>query len=462
MQRLNRGMMGRYEIDEHFPAQVNAVQFGLDETLLGVVDSLIDQARAGVGIAALRLGEVDGRDPAQLLNEQDGMFTLFTRGYLGERAVNREEVVQSILRAGDESDIDALAAEPGLKLAILGENDLSEALDLAARLLQARAKAGLPGLDFLCVGESAVSAEAVRDGLVARAPGLEAYIHDQCAFCPALADGIALRAEAKEAARLCETMNYADGMIHLAEPGAKLTIQAPAAFRQRWRLDAAEGVAFVDDLSPILEQKRRLFDAGLFLLAAAGWLRGHNTLSDCMKDEALRDYVGKAYMQELLPADEAARAADTPYVIRAFERFENPLNDNAILRVAAPLLGRFRASALPLIRAWACENFEPPRRLAFALSATIMLYAGARPNEKGQYEVLRSSERHQIIDAADDLEVFSTLSHDMPPEALAYAALADRELWSDDLRDIDGLEQRVALDIANMQREPKYLPEATD
>ena len=26
MQRLNRGMMGRYEIDEHFPAQVNAVQ----------------------------------------------------------------------------------------------------------------------------------------------------------------------------------------------------------------------------------------------------------------------------------------------------------------------------------------------------------------------------------------------------------------------------------------------------
>ena len=239
MQRLNRGMMGRYEIDERFPARVNAVQFGLDETLLGVVDSLIDRAGAGVGIAALRLGTSDGRDPAQLLTEQDAMFTLFTRGYLGEQAVNREEVVQSILRAGDESDIDALAVDPALALAILGESDLRKALDLAARLLQIRAKAGLPGLDFLCVGERAVSAEAVRDGLIARATGLETFIHDQCTFCPALADGIALRAEAKEAARLCETMNYADGMIHLAEPGAKLTIQAPAAFRQRWRLDAA-------------------------------------------------------------------------------------------------------------------------------------------------------------------------------------------------------------------------------
>ena len=128
MQRLNRGMMGRYEIDERFPARVNAVQFGLDETLLGVVDSLIDRAGAGVGIAALRLGTSDGRDPAQLLTEQDGMFTLFTRGYLGEQAVNREEVVQSILRAGDESDIDALAVDPALALAILGESDLRKAL----------------------------------------------------------------------------------------------------------------------------------------------------------------------------------------------------------------------------------------------------------------------------------------------------------------------------------------------
>ena len=58
------------------------------------------------------------------------------------------------------------------------------------------------------------------------------------------------------------------------------------------------------------------------------------------------------------------------------------------------------------------------------------------------------------------LSVVATLSHDMPPEALAYAALADRELWGEDLRSIDGLEARVALDIANIQRNPKYLPEA--
>ena len=466
MQHLNRGMMGRYEIPERFPAKVNAVQFGLGERLLGVVDARIDAAQAGVGIAALDTGArhdgqspADGIGPAALLREQDGMYTVFTRGYLGEQPVNREEVAQAILRLPES--VEAIAAEPSIALAILDADapDADAALAMAAEFLSLRREAGLGGLDFLCVSECADTADAVRSGIIARDPSLEGFLAEACAFYPALADGIALRAEAKEAARLCQAMNYADGMIHLAEPGATLTVAAPSGFRARWPLDGADGVAFTDDLAPFVERKRRLFDAGLCLLAAPGWLLGLNTLSDCMKRDALRAFVGRAYMEELLPQDGAARAADAPYVIRAFERFENPLNDNALLRVAAPLIRRLRQSALPLIRQWAAEKFEPPRRLAFALAAAIMLYAGARPNGKGRYEVLRGNEIHRLDDDPAALALFATLSHDMPPEALAYAALADRELWGEDLREIDGLEARVALDIANMQRNPKYLPE---
>ena len=74
--------------------------------------------------------------------------------------------------------------------------------------------------------------------------------------------------------------------------------------------------------------------------------------------------------------------------------------------------------------------------------------------------MLRGTQIHTLDDDPAALAVFSTLSHDMPPEALAYAVLADRELWRGaNLRDIDGLEQRVALDIANIQRNPAYLPE---
>ncbi|MGX8705960.1 MAG: hypothetical protein ACSW8J_05235, partial [bacterium] len=116
---------------------------------------------------------------------------------------------------------------------------------------------------------------------------------------------------------------------------------------------------------------------------------------------------------------------------------------------------------LKLLRRLDEETFEPPRRLSFALAATLMLYAGARLNpDTGAYEVARGKLTEALHDDPEMVEIFATLSHDMPPETLAYAALADRELWGADLREIDGLEARVALDLAAMQRDPSFIPES--
>lgn len=471
MQRLNRGMLSRYEIPERPPAAINAVQFGLGERLLGVADRLIDAAGAGVGIACVRPEggpPAEGEDPAALLSRQDGLYTVLERGYRGETPVVRETVVQALARVIDDGDGLRAAAElPGLALGLVDTR--SEALDAelipAARLLAARHGAGLPGLDFVCLGESADCAALTRDALAALAgaagarPGFDGWLRRECGFCPALAEGLVRRADAAEAAKHCAEMNYADGMLHLAEPFARLTVQAPAGFRSRWPLDAAGDVRFVDDLAPALALKHRLYDAGLFAMAAPGWLLGCDTLCDCMRHERLRTFVGRAWVDELLPADPDARKACAEYAIQCFERFENPLTRNPILWAGRRLLGRFARGALPLMRDWAAERFEPPRCLSFALAATIMLYAGARPGAGGGYEVARGRETRRLWDDPDALAAFAALSHDMDPAALAYAALADRELWGADLRDIEGLEARVALDLANIQRNPAYLPE---
>ena len=467
MQRLNLEMLDRYDIPERRPAAVNAVQFGASDALLGVADRLLCEAGTEIGIALVRPGPApaQGQDPAALLREQDGLYTVLARGSRNEEAVRREIVVQSILRVPDgDAALDALAREGALALGIIdaGSVSLNHELAAALRLLRTRREAGLDGLTFLCLGEDAACASRVREGLAARCDdaGLANWIASANDFCPALAEGFVRRADAKEAARVCAEMNYADGMLHLAEPFARLTVQATASLRARRLLADAEGIRLVDDISPAMAAKARLFDAGLFAVVAPGWLLGYDTLSDCMKHEKLRAFAGRTYYEELLPADDEARRAAAPYVIETFERFENPLNRSDLLRVGRHLLGRFERGALPAMRAWAAERFEPPRRLSFALAATIMLCAGARQNADGRYEVLRGTQIHTLDDDPAALAVFSTLSHDMPPEALAYAVLADRELWHGaDLREIDGLEQRVALDIARLQREPGYLPE---
>jgi hypothetical protein len=162
-------------------------------------------------------------------------------------------------------------------------------------------------------------------------------------------------------------------MLHLAEPYARLTIQAGPGLREILPFGNGGDIALVEDLAPALEGKRRAFDAGLFAMAAPGWLLGCNTLSECMKHPRLREYVGRTYNDELLPPDPVQRSALAPLVIQAFERFENPLNDNALLPSARPLLARFRRAVLPVIRAWADEYFRVyPNRKYLSKTLTVI------------------------------------------------------------------------------------------
>ena len=445
MQRLNTGMMERYEIENRRPARVNAVQFGMGEALLGALDRLLDDLNAALP-AEHRLGiacaaaEADEAGYAEKLSGQDGMYTIVIRGYEGEAPVYREQVVQCILSARAPGEMDALAADAGLLLGIVDDTDGARAL--AARFARLRREAGLQEIPMLCLG-------GAPEGVVA---------------CRALADSLAFRAEPDEAAKLCTDMNYLDDMLYIAEPCARLTLcGVPDDLRARIAPRDVPGVRFTDakGMDEALRLKAQVFDAGIFLMAAAGWLNGCDTLCDCMKHERLRRFVGDGFMREIIPAlADVDRQAVERCVIESFERYENPLNRNRILRAAGDLIGRFTAGALPTVYRIDDERFEPPRRLAFALAATVMLYAGARKNpENGVYEVARGKRLEAIHDDPGILARFSTLSHDMDPESLAYAALADRELWGCDLREIDGLQARVALDIAAMQRDPGFLPE---
>lgn len=458
MQILNRGMLSRYDIPENIPAEINAVQFGMGARMLGLVDRLIDDAGIGLGLACV---QTDHSGFAEKLAAQDCMFTTFVRGYLNDQDVHREQVVQCILQCIDpEKDFDAIGALAekealGLGLLDMESETASAALGLAAKLLVARKRAGLKPFEFICFGDDPDCAGRARSAVIAIAASWGEDVAHWIGegFYPAMADGLVFRACADEAAKLCAAMNYADSMIHIAEPYADMVILAPAAFRKRFPLNRAAGVSFADDLAPELEKKHRIFDAGLFLMAGPGYLAGCDTLSQCMKKEDLREFVGRAFFDEIIPNAPWAREEITPYVVSAFERFENPFNENGLLESARCLFRRFMVGALPVVKAWAAENFEAPPLLGHALAAAIMLYAGARPNAEGVYEVARGQQVHAIHDEPEILQACSFLAHDMPAEALAYAALADRTLWAgQDLRDIDGLESRVTFSISAIQQ----------
>ena len=465
MKLLTRAILDDYAIERCAPDRLCAVQFGDDATLVGLIDRLIDDAnRAGanVGVAAVQAG---ASGFAKALQAQDGLFTAYVRGERGDQPVRHEQVVQSILRAldpeADDGALMALARDPGVRFGILHEDEAGEFPErdavcaaLAARFLAERWRAGLPGMALIVCGDSADCAARLRArieslGRAWRAGESFGEWLRGCRFFPALADCLVARSGAEEAARLCEAANYRDAMIHLAEPYGLWAIQADAAFRAEFPLaDACAQIQFVDDVAAPLARKHRLFDAGLFAFAAPGCLRGDATLAQCMKDGPLRELAGRAMLDEILPFAPFSREEAAPYVIECFERYANPMNDNAVLDAARGLIRKFNRGVLPAMRAYAAERSRPPEKLTVALAATVLLYADARERD-GRWETVVGQETRTLHESPDALAAFSRLSSDMDAESLAYAVLSDRELWNGaDLREIEGLAELLSENLA--------------
>lgn len=453
MIQLNRSMMERYEIPDHRPQTLRAALFGADGRILGAAARLLDIANERGG----DLGALCVTAAAPALRAQDGMFTLLVRGDRADGTpFSEERVVQSILEALEpDADFDALmarAALPQLNLLFVSAGCGAVELMLMARFLYARWSAKLDAPEVLLLDEHPLpeTSGTVRAALRAlggrwEASGAFDRWLEAMPLQTLLCDGLSGRLSDQERARAQRDMNYRDDFIAWAEPLVVLTPErrAPEALQ-----DALDGRDFADARL----RKARIFDALTALCAAMGFLCGLDSFSQVMRDEELRAWIGRAVFDELMPALPMAKEAIAPDVISAFGRLENSMNDMPLLEIGRGLVRNFPRTLLPAIQAWAEREYDAPARLSLALSAIIMLYAGARENRAGGYEVQRGERAYALTDDPEILRAFSLLAHDVPAETLAYAALADRTLWGADLREIDGLELRVSLCLSSIQR----------
>lgn len=422
--RLSRGMMSRWEIADHRPQRMENAVFGAEEEMLAVAHLLSS-------------GSLCVTSRAEEMNRQDGMFTLLVRG----EEKNEEVVVQKLLCAvNPETEFDGFlkfAENPEITRIVLRADAPDVALALAARFLYARFEADFAAPEILLISELPSPDDAEKFGLAIRlivskwsnAASFSAWFGSAKVKC-VLLDGLFGFMDERERSIQEQKMNYADDFLMWAEPELRLR-------------DGAES-----------EKYARFFLTAAALCAGGGWFRGCAGFADVLRDEELRKWIGRAFAEEVLPNLPWKREEIAPDVISAFGRLENPSNAAPFLR-ALPgrnLMRHLPATLLPAIRAYANENFEAPPMLSLGMAALIMLYSGVRRDAAGAFVVQRGDQTQIVTDDSEILETFSRFSHDMPAESLAYAVLADRGLWGEDLREIDGLEARIAADLSSIQR----------
>ncbi len=427
MVRLNESMMDRYEIQARRPNRLRAVLIGAHIQLLGRAARALEDA--GIGAACVGAN-------ADRLGEQDGMFTCLIRS----GGARQERVIQSVMRCvADAAGMAGIAADPAMDIYfICADADDGDFAALIA-MLKVRCDAHLPAPQLYILSDRA--ADVRTDGLRAvLAAAVNADWIDSMIIIRVLTDHLCGAMDAKEIAIEQRTMNYRDDFLMWAEAHMALTA------------DRENDLFPWENFDIACEKKRRIFDAAALLIAPMGYLCGMHGYAEAMADEQIRSFAAHAFYDELMPELPWERDEIADAVIGAFDRLSDPMNAVPLTTGVGYLLSGIGGSILPAMRSYAQREFDVQPRLAMALSAAIMLYCGARADESGIYRVLRGDEIDVLRDDPAFLRAFSSMSHDMPAESIAYAVLADRNLWGCDLRDIDGLEQRLTTDISAIQR----------
>lgn len=323
------------------------------------------------------------RRTADLMVEQDGLYTLLTRGADGDRT----EVISSITAVHGADEHGAWLdywSDPHLAIVTLTVTEAaylrgpdggleSARPDVTADVTALRADQRAPvrtvpgRLVAGLLARRAAEAGAVTllpcDNLSENGPALELVVADLArAVDPSLLDWMAenvvvgttmvdritpATTEADTAEVLART-----GRVDLApvptEPFSEWVIQAEfPKGRPHWE---TAGAKVVKDVVPFEQRKLWLLNGSHSLLAYAGSARGHETVADAIADPVLRGWVEEWWdeAQAHLPLD---LAEVTAYRAALVERFENPAIRHALAQIAADGSQKLRVRAVPVLRA---------------------------------------------------------------------------------------------------------------
>lgn len=243
-------------------------------------------AHDGWGIAAFT-----GRSPAaaDLLSRNDGVYTVLERSAEGDRATT----VQSIVRAfpgSDERWLDTLADPRVAVLTVtVTEAGYSAGSGVPGRIAEgliARADAGAGPLAVVSCDNLPHNGRMLRDAVRDAAGSQAARISDIASFVDTVVDRITPAVTPADIDAVRELTGLDDPSAVVTEPFTEWILAGDfPAGAPEW---SQAGARFVADVGPYEARKLYLLNAGHSFLAAAGRLRGYETIAEAFDDVDLR------------------------------------------------------------------------------------------------------------------------------------------------------------------------------
>ena len=455
-----------------FPVRI--AQFGEGNFLRAFIDWMIQKLNQKTDFkSSVQIIQPLEKGMGDVINQQDGVYTLILRGMENGQVVEQTEVIESVkgcLNAySDWQDVMAFFRTPDLRFVFSNTTEagieykpeeLTEGKTptnfpaKVAVLMRERFNAGLPGLIFLPCELIDKNGIKLREAILQYAADwsfgsdFAQYIQNECIFCCTLVDRIVAGYPRTEAESICQKLGYQDNLLDCGEPFHFFVIEGPESVAEELPFEKAGlNVVFVKDQTPYRTRKVRFLNGAHTSSVLAAYLAGFDYVDEMVSDEVFSKYLKKILFEEIfvtvpLPENEKKQFAEA-----VLERFANPFAMHQLISISLNSVSKWKVRVLPSLMDYQKINGCLPRLLSYSLAALIAFYqncGGTGCNRVNAYPVSDSPEIVKFFE-----ELWAEKSNDTA--AIAEAVLKKSDFWDMDLCEIPGLAESVANDLKQIK-----------
>lgn len=409
------------------------LQFGEGNFLRGFVDWMLDMLnkRCGGDFGVVVVQPLAG-GRADDLNEQDGLYTLYSRGLINGVKAEEECVIDCITRGinpyEDTDEFFKCAENPKLRYIVSNTTEAGieyrkEECDFKnttfpgrlTMFLKARYDAGLGGFLLLPCELIDKNGDNLRECVLKYAADWNygedfiKWVNEENVFTNTLVDRIVTGYPKDSSDEMEQKFGYHDNMIDTCEIFHLWVIEGSAEFAKELPFDKAGlNVIWTDDVTPYKKRKVRILNGAHTTLVSSAMLMGVETVREAMDDEILSEYIKKSVFEEIIPTIDMSENELVKFADDVLDRFRNPFINHYWSSIALNSVSKFKVRVLPSIKDYIVKFGCVPTCLTFALAALIVFYKTGNP--------------------IDDKEVIDYIAKSSVEEILS-----NTELWDDDL-----------------------------
>lgn len=459
MKKLNRINTGLEKLQP-----IKVVQFGEGNFLRAFVDYAFDKLNkevdfnAGIAIVQpLKDGMVN------MINDQDGLYTLFMNGIKKGEKIQDIELITNIVKTinpytefanylalAKEEELQFIVSnttEAGIEFIESDTPDMQPPVSFPAKLtvlLYERFKHfngdASKGVTIIPCELIDYNSETLKKYILQYVDlwkledAFKTWVSDACTYHSTLVDRIVPGYPRAEIEEYNNKLDYEDNLIVAAEPFFLWAIEGGDDLKAKLPFHKTDlNVKIVDDIRPFKMIKVRILNGAHTAMVPFSLLHGNKLVMETVNGDFTGKFVNSV-ISEISETLDMDKNEITAYSEEVMDRFKNPFIKHALADIALNSVSKFKVRVLPSLLGYYKANQKLPVNLTFSLASLIRFYKGTW-----------NGQSLPVKDGEDITAFFNGLWKSDDYEKIARLTLQNKGFWDEDLTEIPGLTRAITI-----------------